>query len=72
MELIFARESTIQQWTPLMFAAQWIVIACIKYGNDLDQLYCRQRMLLLIVRRLLLESNRAPENGGQCTHRLQP
>ena len=71
MELTFARESTIQQWTPLMFAAQWIVIACIKYGNDLDQLYCRQRMLL-IVRRLLLESNRAPENGGQCTHRLQP
>ena len=34
LELTFARESIIQQWTPLMFAAQWIIIACIKCVNE--------------------------------------
>ena len=41
VELTFSRESVVQQWTPLLFAMQWIIIACIKIlrgkaedGND--------------------------------------
>ena len=30
------RESIVRQWTPLTFAAQWIVVACLKFLAVLD------------------------------------
>ena len=64
LELTFARESIIQQWTPLMFATQWIVIACIKClapneekdkGENYKSISFRRLALSIVVLRLLID-----------------
>ena len=76
MELTFARENIIQQWTPLMFVMQWIILACVKcidgtrmggFGDDGD--VSKRLALPIAVLKLLLDfdADRSYMMAGEVT-----
>ncbi len=49
IDLTYSREATIQQWTPLMFAAQWVLLACSRYSNNTSELCIPLLVMILLL-----------------------
>ena len=71
-DFTFSRESIVRQWTPLTFAAQWIVVACLKCLAVLDVWCMRWRegcrgVLLLLLLLLFFVEGRLGEVWELCS-----